>query len=575
MKKIIITSLLTIASIFAIGQANTYFHDRVDTTIFAIADTVGHGPNNYVVTNTSPDFNVKQYVNGLAINAFIKHGNTGSATLRLITRTGTLSARTIEKAGGAQLVNGDIKDSTLVLFTFCYTRFRVDVSPAMSPAWQLLGNAGTVDGTNFLGTTDNTPLSFRVNNIVAGRLDASTGNTYFGPSSALSNPSGVANTFIGYHTNDQTTTGFSNTSIGYDAGSKNVSGAYNVHVGYKAGFNSTTGDHNITIGDNVDVANLTGDKQLNIANSFYGKSINNANTASFAINTNTINATFQIQSANTNSTSATYNQLNFNGGSTPLQIFGVRNDGYIYSGLSNGNLTIGLNSGYANTSNTFVGVGIAQNITTTDGSTAFGYLAFHNATGANDCASFGRVCMYNNTNGVDNNGFGDGALFSNQTGSRNCAFGRDALNATLGNYNTGIGHLVAHQNNGAENTFLGGACFLGSLTGDDNVAVGYLAGYTQTTGNGNIAIGAITTFPSTTNSNQLNIGNAVYGDLSNKFLAVGGNVIPDKALEVNGDITIVGGTLYMKDSITPFHYWQGTMTSGVLVWSDTGSATKP
>src|ERR1019366_8358427 len=29
--------------------------------------------------------------------------------------------------------------------------------------WSILGNSGTVDGTNFLGTTDNVPLNFEVN----------------------------------------------------------------------------------------------------------------------------------------------------------------------------------------------------------------------------------------------------------------------------------------------------------------------------------------------------------------------------------------------------------------------------
>ncbi len=42
-----------------------------------------------------------------------------------------------------------------------------------------------------------------------------------------------------------------------------------------------------------------------------------------------------------------------------------------------------------------------------------------------------------------------------------------------------------------------------------------------------------------------------------------------------GNIVIEGGFLYMKDSITPFHYWQGTMTTGVVIWTDTGSATAP
>ena len=40
----------------------------------------------------------------------------------------------------------------------------VSASAATTTGWSLLGNAGTVDGTNFIGTTDNVPLNLRVNN---------------------------------------------------------------------------------------------------------------------------------------------------------------------------------------------------------------------------------------------------------------------------------------------------------------------------------------------------------------------------------------------------------------------------
>ncbi|MCB9331123.1 MAG: hypothetical protein H6574_08590 [Lewinellaceae bacterium] len=39
--------------------------------------------------------------------------------------------------------------------------------------WSLTGNAGTVDGTNFIGTTDSMPLDFRINNVRALRLEYS------------------------------------------------------------------------------------------------------------------------------------------------------------------------------------------------------------------------------------------------------------------------------------------------------------------------------------------------------------------------------------------------------------------
>jgi|GEM_PF-2692198 len=48
---------------------------------------------------------------------------------------------------------------------------RLSIPQVVSNAWNILGNSGTVNGTNFLGTTDNVPLAFRVNNIQAFKLD--------------------------------------------------------------------------------------------------------------------------------------------------------------------------------------------------------------------------------------------------------------------------------------------------------------------------------------------------------------------------------------------------------------------
>ncbi len=46
--------------------------------------------------------------------------------------------------------------------------------------WSQYGNAGTNDATNFIGTTDNVPLNFRVDNQKAGRIDQILSAAYFG-----------------------------------------------------------------------------------------------------------------------------------------------------------------------------------------------------------------------------------------------------------------------------------------------------------------------------------------------------------------------------------------------------------
>jgi len=63
--------------------------------------------------------------------------------------------------------------------------------------WSTTGNAGTVDGVNFLGTTDNVPLSFRVNNQKVGKLDPAHNNIFFGLASGANATTGSANVFLG------------------------------------------------------------------------------------------------------------------------------------------------------------------------------------------------------------------------------------------------------------------------------------------------------------------------------------------------------------------------------------------
>ena len=46
-------------------------------------------------------------------------------------------------------------------------------------SWNITGNSGTIDGTNFIGTTDAISLNFRVNNISSGKIDQSSSKNTF------------------------------------------------------------------------------------------------------------------------------------------------------------------------------------------------------------------------------------------------------------------------------------------------------------------------------------------------------------------------------------------------------------
>ena len=105
--------------------------------------------------------------------------------------------------------------------------------------WSLTGNAGTVDGTNFIGTTDNVPLTVKVNGRVSGRIDQS------------------GTTLLGYNVGGAGSNSELNTAIGSYALNSNASGA-NVAIGYATLTNSTTGSLNTAVGTFALGENSTG-----------------------------------------------------------------------------------------------------------------------------------------------------------------------------------------------------------------------------------------------------------------------------------------------------------------------------
>jgi len=142
----------------------------------------------------------------------------------------------------------------------------VNVS-ASTNAWLLTGNSGTTWGTNFIGTTDNNPLAFRVNNIESGWIDTKSA-VYLGYQAGLQdNPTNSnQNTGIGYQSLKNTTAN-DNTAIGYQSLSTNTTGTYNTAIGANAntstnnltnataiGANTTVGESNaVVIGNNANV----------------------------------------------------------------------------------------------------------------------------------------------------------------------------------------------------------------------------------------------------------------------------------------------------------------------------------
>ncbi len=119
--------------------------------------------------------------------------------------------------------------------------------------WTLLGNAGTVDGTNFIGTTDNVPLNFRVNNTKAGKIDPLLSNSFYGYRSGEV-ATGNQNTAMGTNSMLITTSGTQNTAIGVSALSTNTTGSQNTALGYNANVASSGLTNATAIGANATVS---------------------------------------------------------------------------------------------------------------------------------------------------------------------------------------------------------------------------------------------------------------------------------------------------------------------------------
>ena len=195
------------------------------------------------------------------------------------------------------------------------------------------------------------------------------------------------------------------------------------------------------------------------------------------------------------------------------------------------------------TQNIFIGESSGALITTSDGNTAVGFETLDINTSGEYQAAFGNRTLTNNTTGTKNAAFGAAAMHYNTDGSNNVA----------------LGHLAGRGNSGGsspENSaFIGYYSGLNITTGINNTLLGYNTGATLTTGGNNILIGASTNVPASSTSNYLNIGNTIYGDLSNDYVGIG-NSAPDVALDVTGDIEYTGtltdvSDRRLKDNIKP------------------------
>lgn len=147
-------------------------------------------------------------------------------------------------------------------------------------AWGLKGNAGTNPTNNFIGTTDNKALIFKVNNFISGKIESDSGNTAFGYRSAGAITTGNNNTSIGHQSLFSNTIADGNTATGVNNLYSNTTGSYNTTAGYNAMYTNTGGNANTGIGADVLYSNTGGSFNTGVGrNALYSNTTGITNTA--------------------------------------------------------------------------------------------------------------------------------------------------------------------------------------------------------------------------------------------------------------------------------------------------------
>ncbi|MBU1012060.1 MAG: tail fiber domain-containing protein [Bacteroidetes bacterium] len=440
-----------------------------------------------------------------------------------VTFTGTFA--TIDWSAGPYFIKTETAiTAPLTTYTITGTSQLLSVpyalySNASGGGWSITGNAGLIDGTNFIGTTDNVPFNIRVNNQKAGSIDPTLYNTFWGYQAGNSNTTGNSNTANGFNALFTNTTGNSNTAIGRYALFSNTTGILNTANGGGALYSNITGYNNTASGFKALYSNVAGNNGVAIG--FYSQHFAN-NTATAYDNTNT---------------SIGYQSLR--GSDTPANNTGTDNTAIGRDALYNNS---------AGSRNTASGFDALYSNTTGHSNTAHGMNALYiNTTGTYNTA-IGVNALYSNTIGVSNTAIGLNALNYNTTGNHNTAIGLSALKSNVaGNNGVAIGFFSQYYANNTatdydnSNTSVGYQSLRGSETpsantGISNTAIGRDALYSNTSGNSNTAIGKGTLYSNTTGyQNTANGINALqFNTKGISNTAIGGGALQSNVAGSNG-----------------------------------------
>ncbi|MCE7887452.1 MAG: hypothetical protein DYH13_08150 [Alphaproteobacteria bacterium PRO2] len=356
------------------------------------------------------------------------------------------------------------------------------------------GGGGTIDGL-----TDAYADYTTLNNLIMGRTSA-----------AALTAGAQYNLFIGEN-------------AGATSANSTAATDWNVALGHYALPALTSGHYNTALGALTLQANTTGSDNVAIG--------------TLALNTNVT----KIQS-----TAVGYRAMEF---ADSAAGGAATNNTAVGAFALQGSATAANNTGVGNTA---IGHGSLMGNTSGVANSALGYATLTNNTTGNNNIAIGYQALQANTSGSTNVAIGDGTMNTNTTRAYNTAVGYRAMlyasnsgggewsgNTALGalalqgsstaannsgQYNTAVGYsaLTAYTS-GTNNTAMGLNALSAVTTGSNNTGIGFAAGDTLTTGTDNILIGYSSDTPANNTTYHLNIGDAIFGDLQNDRVRIGGS----------------------------------------------------
>lgn len=295
--------------------------------------------------------------------------------------------------------------------------------------WKILGNAGLTAGTHFIGTTDITPLSVRVNNVKAGELSYEV--TAYGIRSSVADLTDVT---------EQTTFGYE--ALPGGAGSPSLD--RNTAVGHRAMFPMTSAQFNTAVGSgsmlsglglNLNYNTTVGHLAMRDVGTFRSTAFGHRAMETGSEHSNTAAGAQALLTYPDWGGVAIGYQAGMNGGD------GVGR-GAVRSGSGTG-FGVGACASSTEKNNYAFGYNALNNVTTGQKNVAFGYGSLGVITTNTECVAIGANSLLSCT-GQHNNAFGFSALDAVTSGSWNTGLGTFAGPTTGAlNYTTAVGYNAA------------------------------------------------------------------------------------------------------------------------------------